>query len=704
MKHYFAIPLAALTIATASPALARPMTETDLATMKRLSSPTASADGSIIVYQLQETDLAANKRRSDLWMVRTDSKASDGQKIASKLEFSEHSPAITSDGKFVYYISNENGSDQIWRYDVSSGTAAQLSKFKTDVGGFKLSPNGKLVALWGDVARECSSLDCDGDVELKKLGKTAPSGDTSKPGPGTGREYSQLMVRHWDAWETPGNYSRAFTYGIGDDGKLYGGHALDEHMLDKEGLKPPKIVGDTPSKPSGGGEEIAWSADSENVFFALRVADKNEALSTNLDIYRSHQNYDSAQNLTPGNKATDTIPAASPDGKWLAWAAMARPGYEADRQVLMLQDLKTDKVTALTEKWDRSVASIAWAKDSKSILAVAQDGLEHPLFRVDLKGKVTRLTERGNIAEFVPLDKGAVLYAINSITGPNDLVLMDAKGITRRLTNVNADVLGAVDPLNYQQFDFTGANGDRVQGQIVKPMNATGKLPVLLLVHGGPQGSFNNSWSYRWNPAVMASQGYAVVTIDFHGSTGYGQAFTDSINKNWGGWPLEDLQKGMAAVAKTDAQLDTANACALGGSYGGYMMNWIAGNWPDGFKCLVNHAGIFDLRAMAFETEELWFDQWDHGGPWWKRSDAEKWNPVNHVTKWKTPTLVIHGEKDYRIPYSQSLATFTALQQQGVESKLLVFPDENHWVLKAQNSIQWHQTVFKWLGKHLKGK
>ena len=202
----------------------------------------------------------------------------------------------------------------------------------------------------------------------------------------------------------------------------------------------------------------------------------------------------------------------------------------------------------------------------------------------------------------------------------------------------------------------------------------------------------------------MASQGYAVVSIDFHGSTGYGQKFTDSINKNWGGWPLEDLQKGMEAVSKIDAQLDSANACALGGSYGGYMMNWIAGNWPDRFKCLVNHAGIFDLRAMAYETEELWFDQWDNKGPWTTRSEPEKWNPVNHVAKWKTPSLVIHGEKDYRIPYSQSLATFTALQQQGVESKLLVFPDENHWVLKPKNSIQWHRAVFDWVGKHLKAK
>jgi dipeptidyl aminopeptidase/acylaminoacyl peptidase len=464
------------------------------------------------------------------------------------------------------------------------------------------------------------------------------------------------------------------------------------------------LVGDAPTKPFGGGEEISWSADGSAVLFTLRHADAHEAKSTNLDIYRSALRAANPVNLTADNAGMDTTPAASPDGKYLAWTSMARATYEADRLVVKLMDLKSGKVIALTDAWDRSVGSLAWAADSKSLLVTAQDVLETPLFRVDLKGKVTRLTARGNIAEAVPLKNGGVVYAINSITGPSDLVHMNAKGTTTRLTNVNADTFATLNPVNYQMFDFSGANGDRVYGQIVKPQGAAGKLPVLLLVHGGPQGTFNNSWSYRWNPAVMAAQGYAVVSIDFHGSTGYGQKFTDSINQNWGGWPLEDLQKGMDAVGKIDTQLDTANACALGGSYGGYMMNWISGNWPDRFKCLVNHAGIFDLRAMAYETEELWFDQWDNGGPWTTRSDAEKWNPVNHVAKWKTPTLVIHGEKDYRIPYSQSLAAFTALQQQGVESKLLVFPDENHWVLKPKNSIQWHRTVFDWVGKYLKGK
>ena len=663
-------------------AVARPMTETDLVMMKRLSAVAASPDGMMLAYQLRETNLEANKGKTDLYVLKLGTTGAQPVMFASRPEKNEHDPAFAPDGKSIFYISNESGSDQIWRYDISSATTTQASNFKTDVSGFEISPDGLKFAIWGDIARNCMEFGC------------AKDGDTSKPGPGTGREYDQLMTRHWDQWETPGNYSRVFTVVLRPDGKLGTlGTAMDGDL-----------VGDAPSKPFGGGDEISWSADSSAVLFALRHADANEAKSTNLDIYRSALQNPTPVNLSADNAGMDTTPAASPDGKWLAWTSMARATYEADRLVIKLMDLKSGKITALTDTWDRSVASLAWAANSKSFLVTAQDVLETPLYRVDLNGKITRLTERGSIAEAVPLKNGGVVYAINSINGPSDLVHMDTKGKTTQLTNVNADTMAMLDPVNYQKFDFTGANGDQVYGQIVKPQGATGKLPVLLLVHGGPQGTFNNSWSYRWNPAVMASQGYAVVSIDFHGSTSYGQKFTDSIHKNWGGWPLEDLQKGMEAVGKIDAQLDTNNACALGGSYGGYMMNWISGNWPDRFKCLVNHAGIFDLRAMAYETEELWFDQWDNGGPWTTRSDAEKWNPVNHVAKWKTPTLVIHGERDYRIPYSQSLAAFTALQQQGVESKLLVFPDENHWVLKPKNSIQWHQTVFDWVGKHLKAK
>ena len=278
---------------------------------------------------------------------------------------------------------------------------------------------------------------------------------------------------------------------------------------------------------------------------------------------------------------------------------------------------------------------------------------------------------------------------------------MIGKGRPARLTNVNADRLAGIDMPTVTRFSFTGANGDTVHGYAVRPYGATGKVPIAFMVHGGPQGSSNDSWSYRWNPAVFAGAGYGLVAVDFHGSTGYGQAFTDAIRANWGGWPLDDLKAGLKAATDKFGWLDAGNACALGASYGGYMMNWIEGQWPDRFKCIVQHDGVSDARAMAYETEELWFDEWEHGGKsYFEDPQAfEKWNPVNYVAAWKTPMLVITGEKDFRIPYTQGLASFTALQRRGIPSRLLVNADENHWVLKPRNSRQWYGEVLGWMDR-----
>ncbi|MBY4636988.1 S9 family peptidase [Sphingopyxis sp. XHP0097] len=687
MKYYLLPSALALAAALSLPANARPMTEVDLATLNRVAAPTASPDGRWVAFQMTETAADSFKRSTGLWLVDRKMKGAAPVRVADIADKNESAPTFHPDGS-LYFLSNASGKSQIWRVEpAKGGEPTRVTDTKADVAGFKISPDGKRLLAWGDIARECTDFGCD----AKDKGEL--------PGPGTGRHYKNNagFVRHWDSWETPGTYSRPFVFNL-EDGKASVARPLDAGL-----------IGDAPSKPFGGGEEIAWGPDSRTVYFTLRKADKDEPRSTNLDIYRVLVDARMPPvNLTEANEATDTLPAPSPDGKWLAYAAMARPGYEADRQILMLRDLESGEVRKLTDAWDRSVGSIVWAPDGKSLYVTAQDVLDHPVFRVDVAtGKIERLkvtTEKwdGNISDVTPLPGGALLYTRNSIAVPTDLWVRDAKGRVTRLTDVNGDRLVELDPVSVERLQFKGANGDAVWGQIVKPAKAEGKLPVAFLVHGGPQSSFGNSWSTRWNPRLFSAPGYAAVTIDFHGSVGYGQSFTDSINQDWGGKPLEDLKLGLAAAGAQDAQLDTANACALGGSYGGYMMNWIAGNWPDGFKCLINHAGVFDLRAMAFETEELWFDEWDHGGPWWTRPDAEKWNPVNHVAKWKTPMLVIHGEKDFRIPYSQSLAAFHALQRQGIEGELLIFPDENHWVLKGQNSVQWYRTVFDWLGRHLK--
>lgn len=671
MKYLLLAGIGAMALACA-PAQARPFTPADMVGLNRIGAPAVSPDGKWLAYQLRSTDLAANRGRTDLYLLAIDGPDRTPRKIASLADKNEGSPVFSPDGSALYFQSDASGDDQLWRVALSGGDPVQISRAPGGISGFLLSPDGANVALWADRPVGAKTLDD------QKADAPADAG--------SGRVYDQLFVRHWDKW-SDGQRSQIFVMPVA------GGPAVSV-MGD--------LVGDAPSKPFGGAEEIAWSRDGRTLFFALREAGRIEPLSTNLDIFSAPADGSAAPtNLTDANDATDTMPAMSPDGKWLAYAAMKRPGYESDRLVLTLRNIATGETRALTEGWDRSVGSIAWASDGASLLVTANDVLDNPVFRVDMaSGKVTRLTDRGHAGSVVPLPRGGFVYAMDSIQSPADFWKMPARGKPVRLTRVNADLLAGVDDVSVERYSFKGAIGDTVWGQIVKPKGATGKLPVAFLVHGGPQGSFNDSWSYRWNPTAFAAHGYAAVIVDFHGSTGYGQAFTDSINKDWGGKPLEDLKLGLAAAAARDGQVDAGNACALGASYGGYMMNWIAGQWPDGFKCLVQHDGVFDARAMAYETEELWFDEWEHGGPYYEHpQEFEKWNPVNHVGAWKTPMLVVTGEKDFRIPYTQGLAAFTALQRRDIPSKLLVFPDENHWVLKPRNSLQWYGEALAWLDR-----
>ncbi len=432
------------------------------------------------------------------------------------------------------------------------------------------------------------------------------------------------FVRHWDAYETPGEYGRVFAYDI-SDGMAQDGVALDGPA--GEG----SFVANTPTRPFGGPEDIAWAADSASVYFAARVADRNEPYSTNVDIYQSDLSGAAPINITEANKATDILPTPSPDGKYLAYAAMERAGYEADKLTVMLRDLGTGQVRALTTNWDRSVGSLTWTPDSEHIIATAQDVLDTPAFRIDIEtGQVNRLVlaepnREGSISNLIPLDGGRLLFTRSTIDAPNDVYLAQQGQPGRRITYRDTDeVLGRLTPVTTQRFSFEGAEGDTVWGQITKPAGHDGAIPAILYVHGGPQGSFNDGWSSRWNPRVLASQGYAVISVDFHGSTGYGQAFTDSINQDWGGKPLEDLQKGLAAALKLDPSIDGDRACAMGASYGGYMMNWIAGKWSDRFDCLIQHDGLFDMRSFYYTTEELWFPKWDFGGSYAENAELMK--------------------------------------------------------------------------------
>jgi dipeptidyl aminopeptidase/acylaminoacyl peptidase len=412
--------------------------------------------------------------------------------------------------------------------------------------------------------------------------------------------------------------------------------------------------------------------------------------------------------LTANNRATDTSPVFSPDGKQLAWLAMARPKFEADKLNVVVRELATGKDRVLTEKWDRSASSLAWSADGKSLFVTADDMGQHGAFAIDAaSGAVAKLHSDGNIVELV-VGKDSLFVSSDSLAGPADLysLAFDGKGGLKRLTDVNAEALAAIQFGAFEQFSFKGANDDTVYGYVVKPANfdAKKKYPMAFLIHGGPQGSFGNHWHYRWNPQTYAGHGYVAVMIDFHGSTGYGQAFTDAISNDWGGKPLEDLQKGLKAALEKYPFIDKNKLCALGASYGGYMINWIAGNWQEPWKCLVSHDGNLDERMAYFDTEELWFPEWEHGGtPWDKPEGYARHNPIDHVSKWKTPMLVVHGGKDYRVVDTQGMSTFTALQRKGIPSKFLYFPDENHWVLKPANSIVWHETVNAWLDQFTGG-
>lgn len=668
--------------AVASEGALRGFTAADLVTLNRVSEPAISPDGKWLAYVLRETDMAANRGRTDLFVLNLEERGAEPRRIAAD-PASESAPQWSADGQHLYFLSTRSGTSQVWRYTFASGTALPVTEAPVGISGFRVSPAGDRLAFWADVFPECKA---DLECTSQRLVRQAEN-------PETGMVYDQLFIRHWDTWGD-GARSQLFTVALKD------ARASGPVALISQGL-----VGDTPSKPFGGGEEIAFSPDGRTLYFTLREAGRIEPLSTNLDIFAAPADGSAApRNLTADNHATDTHPRVSPDGKTLAYLAMQRPGFEADKLTLMLLDLETGQRRALTAGWDRSINTFEWKPDGSALIATAGDVGKTPLFLINAgTGRAIPLHDHGTVSAIAVGEKD-IVFSGHDLVSPADFYRFPHDGVqAERLTQVNAEKLAGVALGEYEQFSFKGWNGEDVYGYLIKPANfdPAKKYPVAYLIHGGPQGSFSDNWHYRWNAQTYAGAGYAVVMVDFHGSTGYGQAFTDSISGDWGGKPFEDLQKGWAAALAKYPFLDGDRACALGGSYGGYMVNWIAGQWPDAFRCIVNHAGIFDNRHMAYATEELWFTEWEHGqAPYYEKPEMyERFNPVHHVKNWQTPMLVIHGEKDYRVPVEEGIKTFTALQRRNIPSRLLVFPDENHWILKPANSIQWHREVLDWLNR-----
>ncbi|MCL1038162.1 S9 family peptidase [Shewanella submarina] len=652
-----------------------PFTVQDLVKLNKQHSVAVSNDGQTLVYGLSVKD---KEGHSESELYKLDLSKSDARPVQiTGVQGTEHSVTFAPDDSAIYFVSARNGSSQLYRMPMQGGEAIQVSDLPVGVDGYKLSADGKQVALQLRVFPECDTLECSAD-------KFEDQADN----PNRGREYDQLMVRHWDTWH---DHARNHIFVAPIEGNKLGSLVDVTSGLDTE----------TPPKPFSGMEEVTFTPDGKHLVYTAKAPSKDQAWITNYDLWQVPVTGGKARNLTEDNKAWDAHATFSPDGRYMAYLAMKRPGFEADRFGIMLRDTVTGQEKEVAPLWDRSPHSLQFGADGQTLYVTAQDLGQVSIFEVNTQfGDVKTIYNDGSNS-VVAITDNKILFSHKSLIEPGDVYSVDKDGNNlKRLTNTNKEKLDKIKFGDFEQFNFKGWNNETVYGYWLKPADFEPgkKYPVAFLVHGGPQGSFGNSFSHRWNPQLWAGAGYGVVMVDFHGSTGYGQEFTDSITQDWGGKPLEDLQKGLAAVGEQQKWLDVDNACALGGSYGGYMMNWIQGNWNDGFKCLVNHAGLFDMRSMYYVTEELWFPEFEFGGQY-KDNKAlyEKFNPVNYVENWQTPMLVIHGEKDFRVPYGQGLAAFTYMQRNNIPSKLLMYPTENHWILTGDNLEQWYANVLGWL-------
>jgi dipeptidyl aminopeptidase/acylaminoacyl peptidase len=664
-----------------APTSPHPFSALDLLAMDRISDPQVSPDGKSVAFVRRVTDLQANRGRTDLWLVPSD--GGEPRRL-TRGPGSDNHPRWAPEGDALYFLSGRSGSTQIWKLplrDDGFTEPRQVTDLPVAIADLVVSPTGEHLAFSAEVFVDCADLACTA-ARQQRRDETAH----------TGMRYDALFARHWDTWKD-GRRSHVFVV------PLAGGEPVDLSA---------GMDADVPSRPFGGAEELAFSPDGKTLVFTARDAGRSEAWSTNFDLFAAPVEGGARRNLTEDNPAWDTSPVFSPDGSLLAFKSMTRPGYEADRFGLRVMQWPSGEVRSVADGWDRSIGDMVFAPDGEAVVVSAQNVGQKSLFSIQLAdGEVRELVGSGTNTS--PVFAGErVVHLHHDLTHPAELFSVPLTGgEPQALTSLNATKIEAAHMGQPEQFSFTGAGGDTVYGYLVHPVDfdPAQRYPIAFSIHGGPQGSFGNMFHYRWNPQVYAGAGYGVVMIDFHGSTGYGQAFTDAIRNDWGGKPLVDLQKGLAAVAADHPWIDRDRACALGASYGGYMINWIAGRWPDGFRCLVNHDGVFDMRMMYYATEELWFPEWEQLGPYHDDPGAhEKHNPVAHVGAWKTPMLVIHGALDYRVPETQGIAAFTALQRRGIESELLLFPDENHWVLQPANSLQWHDVVLGWLDRHLRSE
>ena len=649
----------------------------DLIKLHRISGVSLSPDPKWIAYAVSTPDLDANRGVTNVWIVS----ATGGAPIQVTQGGRDNSPAWSPDGKTLAFLSARDGNPQVYLLPMDGGEARKLTQLSTGADLFHWSPDGKTIAFTSSVYPDCKDDACNEKRDADK--------DKSKV---KARIYDHLLYRHWDHW-SDGKRSHLFVV-----------------PSDASGPARDLTAGadfDVPPEARSGPGDFNFSPDSKELAFTA-VTDKVEAISTNADLFLVPVTGGEPKRITT-QQGFDGNPVYSPDGHYIAYHAQLTPGYEADKWRLMLYDRQSGKNENLSESFDRSATDLAWSPDSKTIYFLAENETFQPIYSTEPRvGAAPKKLVDGFNSEFaLSADGKTFITTQTSLTLPSEVftVSVDGTGLSQ-LTHVNEAILSKLDMNPPEKFWFDGAGGTKVEAMLIRPpqFSASQKYPVLVVLHGGPQTMSSDEWGYRWNPQVFSAAGYVTLMINRRGSTGYGQKFTDEITNDWGGKAYEDVMKGIDAALAKYPFLDKSRMAAAGASYGGYMADWLATH-TDRFKAIISHAGVYDEVSM-YATEELWFEEHDmQGTPWGTPDNYKKWAPVTYageLAKYKTPTLVIAGERDYRVPYTQSLELFSALQRQGVPSKLLIFPDEGHWVLKPQNAQLWYKTFLDWLATYVK--
>jgi dipeptidyl aminopeptidase/acylaminoacyl peptidase len=670
--------LAASISAFAQDGAKHPITFTDLISMHRVAEPQVSPDGKWVAYTVATPDMEANRNASNIWVVAT----AGGAEIQLTRSGHDSSPVWSPDGKSIAFLSSRSGDSQVYLLSTDGGEAHPLTKLSTGADMVKWSPDGKTIAFTSSVYPDCKDDDCNSkrDAEKEKSKVKAHVAE-------------HLLYRHWTHW-TDGKRSHLFVVSADGSGAPRDLTAGADYDI-------------PPDERSGPGD-FNFSPDGKEICFTA-VTDKIEAISTNADLFIVSAAGGEAKRITtqPG---FDGNPVYSPDGKFIAYHAQLTAGYESDRWRVMLYDRQSGKNENLSEGFDRSAEELAWSPESKTIYFTAENETQKQVYAMAAHAGAPPkpiIADTYNAAISLSADGKTLAFERTSLTMPGEVFAAAGDGTNaRQLTHQNDKLLAGLEMNAPETFWFEGAEKTKVQAMMIRPPNfdASKKYPLLVLLHGGPQTMWSNAWGYRWNAQVFSAAGYVTLMINRRGSTGYGQKFTDEIANDWGGKAYVDVMNGVDSTLKKYTFIDGTRMAAAGGSYGGYMADWIATH-SGRFKAIVSHASTYDKVSM-FATEELWFEEHDmQGTPWTNPETYKKWSPSTYASelgKFKTPTLVIAGERDYRVPYTQSLEFFSALQRQGVPSKLVVFPDEGHWILKPQNAQFWYKTFLDWMATYVK--